>query len=363
MTVSNSRSYLNNTLHLQKTGIKYTTHIFIVVTTYNGIRHISDQIESLLKQSLPCSIFIFDDDSTDGTVELIKDKYLHLTNVILIENQKRLGYVKNFEAGIKHVLSMGANHIALCDQDDVWHPLRLEKMIRKSQSSLQPTLVFCDLKMIDEKGQTLHESYLNYRKYNERPPSPLESLATALGQNGVMGNTILMNRALAERILPFPDNLHSHDYWISIIAELHGECSFVPETLVFYRIHKDNASNSISKLTNETSTSTRKTRHRFYKRDLTLPYKEDTRSIPLTHLLNQELHYKLNPCDKRINTIVNKQKLSLIEGFMHYLNFDKPRWYLAYWMLKNKFIRKNLKHQIRFIYRVFVTSRYSKPNE
>jgi rhamnosyltransferase len=59
-----------------------------------------------------------------------------------------------------------------------------------------------------------------------------------------MGNTILFNKALKAKILPFPEMVEFHDYWIALINELFGHRITMPEALVRYRIHADNASNT-----------------------------------------------------------------------------------------------------------------------
>lgn len=325
------------------------TPVFIVLATYNGVKFIGQQIESLLSQTFPCHIYIFDDGSTDGTIEFIRDNYLSLSNIHLRINAKRLGFVKNFEQGIKTVYDLGAQYVALSDQDDIWCNDKLANIISAleagDQTAGHPTLAYSDLQMVDINGDPTHSSYLKYRGYKNRGN---DSLATALGQNGVMGNTILMNRALVEHVLPFPDNLHSHDYWISLIAQLQGRCVFISKPLVKYRIHDQNASNSVQTLagTPEYSTSFWQ---RLVLRNYRLPYKEDTRVQTLSkalELIGQN------------NDTVSKHDAMLIKGFLHYLNFDKPRWYLAYWMLRHRFIRKSLKFKLLFTYRILVTSRY-----
>ena len=41
-------------------------------------------------------------------------------------NEQNLGFIKNFEKGC-HL--SGGELISLCDQDDYWHPEKVEKMV------------------------------------------------------------------------------------------------------------------------------------------------------------------------------------------------------------------------------------------
>ena len=327
--------------------------VIIVVATYNGVKYIDKQLDSLLAQTTHCSIYIFDDGSTDGTVELIRSNYLHKKNIFLTENTTRLGYVENFEQAIIKAYNLGAQYIALCDQDDIWESTRIEKnlSILTPAGSDIPILVYSDLQMIDANGTPIAPSYIQFRNYSNRSKSNVNALAICLGQNGVMGNTILMNRALAKQATPFPKSLKSHDYWISLVAQLYGQCLYIPTPLVKYRIHSNNTSNSSSTLEKPHSTSKEGALHNFLKRDYRLPYKEDSRVKVLEEViaLSSFLYLPLSKKDRE-----------LISGFIHYLKFDKPRPYIAYWMLKHRFIKKGFKHKLYFVYKLLTTKRYPR---
>ena len=47
--------------------------ISVAMATYNGEKYIEEQLDSILNQSKPVDeIIIFDDNSTDGTLEIIR---------------------------------------------------------------------------------------------------------------------------------------------------------------------------------------------------------------------------------------------------------------------------------------------------
>ena len=325
--------------------------VAVVLCTYNGSHHLDTQLKSLVAQTWPIALYAFDDASSDDTVSKLRS-YSNLLNITVSVNDQNLGFVSNFEAGIAIVLKQGYDYIALCDQDDLWEPDRIAtgmqylQPIEAANEPSLPILVHSDLMMIDANNQPVHQSFFEYRQYTITN-SP--TLPTVLGQNGVMGNTVLMNRTLATIALPFPSNLHVHDYWLAVLVELFGHREQLSKPLVSYRIHNNNASNSndtikfgLAKLLDG------KSWQGFIKRDYRLPFKEDSRIGVINTLLS-------NPAN--LPELSTEQRKTLTE-FQAYLEFKQPRTTLFYSMLKLGFFRKGFIHRIRLAYSAMLTKRY-----
>ncbi len=325
--------------------------VAIVLCTYQGERFIAAQIESLIAQTWPVSIFVFDDGSSDRTVERVS-ALLRAGKDHLIARDENHGYVRNFESGICHVLDQGFQYVALCDQDDVWRSERIELGMKlllaeeENQSDGVPLLVHSDLLVIDEHDDVLHDSYFSFRNYK---PATHRSLPIVLGQNGVMGNTVLMNASLARLALPFPQYLHVHDYWLSLVAELWGERKLIMKPLVRYRIHDTNVSNSRLKLSAGAQPGTKRSGwNRVVSLDLRLPYREDSRQKVLEDLLDSS--------DDRRSLTDNQRHL--INVFQDYLLVRKRRIHSATDMLRLGFIKPGLFHRLRFFIVQLITQRY-----
>ena len=101
----------------------------IVMTTYNGIRYIEEQLESIVNQERKADeVLIFDDGSNDGTPEfiekyIIKNKLNNTWKVIVNEENK--GWRRKFVEGI---WSSTGDLVFPCDQDDIWHKDKLKVM-------------------------------------------------------------------------------------------------------------------------------------------------------------------------------------------------------------------------------------------
>lgn len=114
----------------------------VVLPTYNGSRFVIEQMESLLAQSVhPDSVYIVDDCSSDNTVELVENFITqYRLNWNFSRNEKNKGWKQNF-----YDLLCFANEdlIFLCDQDDVWHPKKIELMKNEMEKNEKIGLLVC----------------------------------------------------------------------------------------------------------------------------------------------------------------------------------------------------------------------------
>ncbi len=302
--------------------------ISVALTTYNGEKYIRDQIVSIEEQSLvPYEIIICDDNSSDETVHIIMQLQEIYSNIKLYKNEVQLGLNGNFEQAIS--LCCG-NYIALSDQDDIWlkDKLKIElQLLQAHEKEGEPILVHSDLEMIDENKGRLHDSFFTYRGISY-PDS--KGLSRVISHNGVMGNTILMNRDLVELALPFPERLQYHDYWLPIISEIYGQRITCEKALVQYRIHEHNSSNSRASL------------HKGKKSKLTLPFCNQNKEYVLQYLLNS---YEVDPKDRKI-----------IEAFIMYLE-NSGYWFMQiYNMERYNLIRKERRYRMGLYSKIFLRS-------
>lgn len=115
--------------------------VSVVLCTYNGARYLSEQLDSLLSQTLlPDEILIQDDGSTDETEEIVRryiDDTLRYDNDDDDDNRKRprIRFVRNegphgVNANFFTALQRAeGDFLAICDQDDIWANDKLEKQM------------------------------------------------------------------------------------------------------------------------------------------------------------------------------------------------------------------------------------------
>jgi GT2 family glycosyltransferase len=99
---------------------------YIVIPNWNGVDYIEACLKSLLAQSLEAGIIVVDNNSTDGSVELIEEKY---SQVILVKNKINQGFAGGVNAGIRYALKLDAKYIALFNNDAVADKKWLENLV------------------------------------------------------------------------------------------------------------------------------------------------------------------------------------------------------------------------------------------
>lgn len=301
--------------------------VTIIVATYNGELYLKEQLDSLVNQSFNnYQILIGDDASTDNTFTILKEYEEKYRNITVIQNEEQLGFVANFE---KLLILSKTKYIAFCDQDDIWYEDKLEKAIDALENIGRediPLLFHSDLRVVNGKKNILFNSFFQMRGYafpNTR------SVDIMLGRSGIMGNSMVINKVLKDKVLPFPKELVVHDYWIGLVNELFGERVTFEKPLLDYRLHHSNSSNSLEKVTNN------KLLKYLFDRNLRLPYHDVKREQVLEVLLKR---FTLNKEDKK-----------LVEVFLDYLLLRRNKRFLIFMALKYNFFRLGILYKLKLI--------------
>ena len=112
--------------------------IAVLLASYNGVKYIKEQVDSILNQKeVDVTIFISDDLSTDGTIEYLQDIYKDFKNIVYLPSGSKFGGAgKNFFRLIRDVDFSSFDFISFVDQDDIWYEdklIRAIKMIEDKQ--------------------------------------------------------------------------------------------------------------------------------------------------------------------------------------------------------------------------------------
>lgn len=207
--------------------------ISVCIATYNGEEFIAIQLQSIIDQlESDDEIIISDDDSTDNTIKIVEA--FSDDRIKIFPNKNKKGPAGNFENAISKA---AGEYIFLADQDDLWLPGKIGKHLILHKDF---DLIVSDALVVDESGRILFDSFFEAR-------GSRAGLIKNLTKNSYVGCCMSFNKKIAGYALPFPDNIHMHDWWIGLVAELRGKVIFCGDKLIKYVRHANNASPTLDK--------------------------------------------------------------------------------------------------------------------
>jgi glycosyltransferase involved in cell wall biosynthesis len=206
--------------------------ISVCVATYQGERYVGLQLRSILEQlSANDEVIVVDDGSTDHTCNEIYA--LNDTRLVLIQNNENQGVLRAFETALSRC---SGEIVFLSDQDDLWLPQKVEKVLNAFAHDPALTLVASDAILIDDYGNKIGDSF--YAKRGK--------FRAGLWSNLLIGKfhgcTMAFRSTLLRSALPFPTSREAHhDTWIGCVNAVRGgKTKYIAEPLVAYRRHSTN---------------------------------------------------------------------------------------------------------------------------
>ena len=201
--------------------------ISVCIPTYNGEKFLKPQVDSVLSQlSQDDEIIVSDDGSSDNTIEILES---YKDRRIKIFKNSRKGVISNIENALQQ--SIG-EYIFLCDQDDVWVENKVSIIMK---AIVESDLVISDCYVTDQNLNIIYESF--YKQNNSKNNKWL-----ALLKNHYLGCCMAFKRKVLDAALPFPAKIPMHDIWIGNVAAFKFQVMFIPDKLIYYRRHGNNAS-------------------------------------------------------------------------------------------------------------------------
>jgi glycosyltransferase involved in cell wall biosynthesis len=211
--------------------MQHRISVAVAMATFNGERYLLEQLESIARQShQPDELVISDDGSNDRTIEMARAWAATAPMRVRISvAEKRLGITANFEQALRLTT---ADIIFLSDQDDVWLPQKIERVLEEFMRDPEILLVLNDQWITDENlrstSRTSHE--ILKRKYHLYDRQSLVS-----GH----GCCMAVRRPLLDLALPLPSGKldNGHDVWLAKLTAMMGRQKIVSEPLQLYRRH------------------------------------------------------------------------------------------------------------------------------
>jgi glycosyltransferase involved in cell wall biosynthesis len=222
--------------------------VSVALCTYNGARYVAEQVRSILEQTRPATeLVIADDGSTDGTPDLVEATIAgyraqhpdSVPDVRVLGGEPPRSVAANFERALR---ACTGDLIALSDQDDVWHPDRLERLVAAFEAIPDATLLHSDARLVDGDGADLGTTLLAALGVSAAERAEVAAgrgYDALLRRNLATGATTILRASVRDLALPIPPGW-IHDEWLAIVAASTGRTAIVDAVLTDYRQHGAN---------------------------------------------------------------------------------------------------------------------------
>lgn len=209
--------------------------VCVLMSTYNGEKYLSEQIDSILNQkNVEVELIVRDDGSNDLTLEILK-KY---------SNQNKIKYYVGENLKPAHsfmnllINAPISKYYAFADQDDWWNEEKLYNainLIKDTDADNQKEIIyFSKVEIVDKNLE--HISYLEKDKKNTLAASFLDSPA--------IGCTMIINDNMRKKIIEKDTTnleIGLHDSWIYRVGlATNSNIIYDKNAYIKYRQHESN---------------------------------------------------------------------------------------------------------------------------
>ncbi len=204
--------------------------VTILLSTYNGAKHLEEQLASIVAQEgVEVQLIVRDDGSTDGTCALL-DQWQEQGRLTWYKGDN-LGSAQSFLTLLRN--APASDYYAFADQDDYWLTNKMQAAVQKLQEvGDQPALYMSEKWIVDKELTPIVQT-----------KSILHAtFAESLVASDATGCTFVFNKQLLDQIAThLYTEVSMHDLWIYRLTKLMGY-PIVRDTgaYIYYRQHEGN---------------------------------------------------------------------------------------------------------------------------
>jgi glycosyltransferase involved in cell wall biosynthesis/tetratricopeptide (TPR) repeat protein len=211
--------------------------VSLIIPTYNRAEYLEEALDSALMQTYKnLEIIVVDDGSTDDTPRILQ-KYRDKVKIITQENW---GVSRALNYGI---LASTGEYISWLSSDDVYTPEKIERTVAELHADPELGMVYSDYYYIDDHSNIAQRA-------NIEPPDQDKLEETLFQRNPINGNSVLFRREVLKKTGYFDEGLGGKSGHTADGAMWHKishfyKVKFIPEALVYYRVHSSNVSKAV----------------------------------------------------------------------------------------------------------------------
>ena len=210
----------------------------VVMTVWNGERHLVEAIDSVLGQTMgDFEFLVVDDNSTDATADILAEYAMRDERVVVMRNESNLGPYPSANRALEVAR---AQIVARMDGDDICEAERFARQLAFLDANPDHLLVGCSYSSIDEQGrkQFVRCNPMDWQVagWFTRFRMPMVHPGFCFRANLPGGTPVRYDTSLR----------YSRDYELAGRLAAAGKIALLPDVLVRYRMHSGNISMSSS---------------------------------------------------------------------------------------------------------------------
>lgn len=217
--------------------MKKSSKVIVVISTYNGEKYISEQLDSILNQTYKnLEIYIRDDCSTDNTYKILLDYGKKNKNVHVKKGIKNLGYPACFYKLTDSLPK--ADYYFFSDQDDIWLENKVELAVKcLDKKDNKKVLAYYSRYNICDKNMNI----IAPNKYNHKKIRFKDTLYEVCG----LEFTMAINYKAMKLLRNYrPKKVKARGTWMSMLFSSNGEIIIDDNITALYRRHENAVTSS-----------------------------------------------------------------------------------------------------------------------
>lgn len=216
-----------------RNGNKMIQKVSCLVITYNQKEYIKQCIDGIAMQktSFPFEIIIGDDDSTDGTREILIEYASKVPNIKLNLSKIRGSGIPGKQNFMTTLEMCNGQYVSLCDGDDYWtDPYKLQKQVDFLDANLEYALCFHQVAVL--KNETIEEDVIT-KKVTE-----ITTISDLAKGNYIHTCSVVYRNNLFQKLPDYFLKAPIGDYFLHMLNARFGKIKCINEKMAVYRLHE-----------------------------------------------------------------------------------------------------------------------------
>ena len=196
--------------------------VSIVLPAYNGAKYIRESINSCLNQTYKnIELIIVDDDSTDGTQEIIKSYFDK--RIKYIRNETNLGLANSLNRGFSYAKG---DYLTWTSYDNLYLRNAIEMMAEELEKYKNVDFIYANFYRIDEKGNIIAKTKVKSIK--------------ELDTDNCVGGCFLYKKKIYEELGGYDSSFYlaeDYEYWLRVRKKF--RMKRLNKYLYYHRSHQE----------------------------------------------------------------------------------------------------------------------------